>query len=265
MRNLVLVFGDQLDRQSAAFDGFERERDAVWMAEVEEESEHVWSHKARIVMFLSAMRHFRRKLESEGIRVLYHKLSRGSFEEQLTAAIREHQPASVISVEPGEWRVREMLLRLCPDADVRPDRHFFASHEDFEEHAGDRKQLRMEFFYREMRRRHAVLMDDAKPLGGKWNYDAENRGSFGRKGPGLLPAPLSFPPDEITRSVMALVQDRFREHPGKPEHFDFPVTDAQAQAAVADFVDHRLGCFGAFQDAMWTGQAYLYHSRIPQR
>jgi deoxyribodipyrimidine photolyase-related protein len=121
----------------------------------------------------------------------------------------------------------------------------------------------MEFFYREMRRRHRVLVDAAgEPEGGRWNFDEENRGSFGAGGPGKVPAPVAFPPDAVTREVLALVARRFAKHPGKLDHFDWPVTPAQARRSLEDFVTQRLPQFGEFQDAMWTAEPWLYHSRI---
>jgi len=121
----------------------------------------------------------------------------------------------------------------------------------------------MEFFYREMRRRYAVLIDsNGQPEGGEWNYDSENRGAFGKQGPGLVPAPVRFQPDALTAEVMGRVEDLFGNHPGKLEHFDWPVSPAQAEAALQDFLDNRLPAFGEYQDAMWTAQPFLYHARI---
>jgi len=270
VRNLVLVLGDQLDERSAAFDGFDRRADAVWMAEVDAEAEHVWSSKPRIAVFLAAMRHFRDALRKKGTTVVYSELERSdeptSFESELARAVREHRPRKLIVVEPGEWRVREILKdtagELDIELDVRPDRHFLCSHDDFAAFAEGRTQLRLEHFYRQMRRRLNVLMDGSKPVGGAWNFDAENRQSFGRDGPGDLPQPKSFRPDKVTREAIALVERRFADHPGSLERFDWPVTKRQARAALADFVKNRLACFGPYQDAMWTDEPYVYHSRL---
>jgi deoxyribodipyrimidine photolyase-related protein len=271
VRTLVLVLGDQLDPRSAAFDGFDPKQDAVWMAEVAEESTHVWTHKARIALFLAAMRHFRDDLVARKIAVHYRRLddpdNRGSFAAELDVAIAKLKPQRLVVAEPGEHRVlgalTETANRHNVPLEVRPDRHFLCSPDQFREHARGRKQLRMEFFYREMRKRTGVLMDGGEPCGGAWNYDAENRGSFGKAGPGLcLPEPASFPPDAATRDVLALVARRFPDHPGALAHFDWPVTRDQARAALADFVEHRLADFGTYQDAMWTDRPYLYHSRL---
>jgi len=270
VRTLVLVLGDQLDRRSSAFDGFDARHDAVWMAEAAAEAGYVPSHKARITIFLSAMRHFRQALEAEGVQIHYRRLddpkNRGTLALELEEASLRLKPRNLVIVEPGEWRVREDIRSAAKkagaDLEIRQDRHFLASHDDFDRFARGRKQLRMEFFYREMRRRTGLLMKGGEPEGGRWNYDADNRGAFPKEGPGKVPAPVSFLPDSITREVIDLVENRFPGHPGRLRHFDWPVTPGQAETALQDFITNRLWLFGSYQDALWTGQPWLYHSRL---
>ncbi len=269
MRNLILILGDQLDSNSAAFDGFDATQDAVWMSEVREESTHVWSHKARIALFLSAMRHFAAELRERGFVVYYKRLFEHGYESlaaALVADVTELRPVRVILVEPGDFRVRESLLAALGAATVdvvlRGDRHFLVSLDEFRAWAKGRKEFRLEHFYRHFRRAQNVLMDGGEPAGGQWNFDRDNREAFGANGPGALPAPLRFEPDAITRDVLAMVAQRFAEHPGNLRHFDWPVTAAQAQEALHDFIEHRLVAFGAYQDAMWVDEPWLYHSRL---
>jgi deoxyribodipyrimidine photolyase-related protein len=263
---LVVILGDQLDQQSAAFDGFNPAHDVVWMAEVPAEAVHVWNHKARIAIFLAAMRHFRDELRQRGWTVDYREMedaeNAGSLLDELRQAIARYQPSKVIVVEPGEYRLRAELEALGELVEIRTDRHFLSTIGQFEQHAKGRKQLRMEYFYREMRRRYGWLMDGAKPVGGEWNYDSENRGSFSKAGPGKLPAPLQCKPDAVTQEVLAMVERRFANHPGKLEQFGWPVTRGQALDVLADFIANRLAQFGTYQDAMWTGEPWLYHARI---
>ena len=271
MRTLVLVLGDQLDSTSSALDGFDAEQDAIWMAEVAGESTHVWSSKPRTALFLSAMRHFAAAQRAIGRTVHYTALDEaentGTLAGELRRVIAARRPERLVMTEPGDWRVREALVAVAREValplEIRVDRHFLSTVEEFAAHAKGRKQLRLEFWYRELRRKHRILLDaDGGPEGGDWNYDAENRGSFGRKGPGLLPAPLSFAPDQTTREVIALVNRSFADHPGGLDVFDWPVTPDDARAALDDFVAHRLADFGAYQDAMWTREPWLYHSRL---
>jgi len=270
IRNLVIVLGDQLDRDSSAFDGFDPVCDRVWMAEVAAESEHVWSHKARIALFLSAMRHFRDRLRDQGMAVEYRELDApdnlGDLGAELLAAIRRLRPDGLLVTEPGEWRVREAIRAAAASAqvplDIRPDRHFLCSTQDFAAHAEGRRQLRMEHFYHEMRRRTGVLMEGTRPVGGRWNYDPENRKGFGRQGPPSLSPPVGFAPDATTREVLALVEARFPGHPGSLAHFSWAVTPEQASLALDDFITNRLAGFGPYEDAMWTDEPYLFHSRL---
>lgn len=240
------------------------------MAEVARESTKVWTSKPRIAMFLSAMRHFAADLRREGLTVDYTRLgdeaSAGGFDEALSAAVARHRPERLVVVEPGEWgvgaEIRRAAVRAGLHVEIRPDRHFLATTEEFARHASGRKSLRMEFFYREMRRRAAVLMDGERPEGGGWNYDARNRESFGRAGPGEVPEGVRFAPDAITRGVLRDIDRHFGSHSGSTSSFDWPVTRRQALEALDDFVQHRLPRFGTHQDAMWGGEPFLFHARL---
>jgi len=270
IRQLVVVLGDQLNRDSMAFDGFDPQRDIVWMAEVAEESTKVWVSKPRITVFLSAMRHFAEQLRLEGLEVDYRELddpaNRGTFTTELIAAIQRHNPESVVLVEPGEWQVRQSLRESVASTgvrlDERRDRHFLCSIDEFAQHAEGRRSIVMETFYRAQRRKHGILMDGDAPAGGKWNFDFENRRSFGAAGPGLVPEPARFEPDSITRAVIELVEKTFAGHPGSLEHFAWPVTRSDALAALDKFVEERLSDFGRWEDAMWAHEPWLYHSHI---
>jgi len=269
-RHLVLVLGDQLDADSAAFADFDPVQDAVWMAEASDESTRVWSTKPRIAIFLTAMRHFRVALRDRGWTVHYRLLGEGE-EESLTARlaadVRRLRPRALVMVQAGEWHLARAFDETAASTGVplhvKEDAHFLCTHDDFRRHAAGRKQLRMEFFYREMRQEHRVLMDGDEPAGGAWNFDAENRKSFGKDGPDTLrPPPRRFAPDAVTREVIALVNKKFTKHPGTLDAFDWPVTQADAELALQDFLKHRLAEFGRWQDAMWTNEPWLFHSRL---
>jgi deoxyribodipyrimidine photolyase-related protein len=263
-RHLVVILGDQLNRDSSAFDGFDATQDLVWMAEATDESTHIWSSKQRITLFLAAMRHFAQDIREEGLPLEYVELHEGSLGAALTEALRSHKPERVVLVQPGDWRVLESLKKAVGETpfELREDRHFLCSLPEFAAHAKGRKQLRMEFFYREMRRRHNVLMSGDSPEGGEWNFDSENRGSFGAAGPGFLPVTPRFAPDSITEGVMNLVRTRFADHPGRLDSFGWPVTRTQALEVLRSFIRERLEHFGRWQDAMWSAQPWLYHAHL---
>ncbi len=270
LRCLVVVLGDQLDIDAAAFDGFEASLDAAWMAEVAEEATHVWSSKPRIVMFLAAMRHFALDLRAAGRPLHYTRLddrgNRGSLCAQLQSDLLRLRPKRLVMTAPGDWRVLQAIKALAEandlPLDIHEDRHFFGSIAGFADHAKGRKSLRMEYFYREQRKRHDVLMQGDEPVGGQWNFDADNRDAFGAAGPGAVPPRTVFEPDAVTREVIALVDTRFTRHPGRLDRFGWPVTRAQALRSLQAFIRERLPLFGRYQDAMWPGNPWLYHAHL---
>jgi len=274
LRTLVIVLGDQLDLQASAFDDFDVSIDAVWMAEVDEESTHVWSSKQRIVLFLSAMRHFAQELRANGRQLYYRCIddpaNQGTLALELSSTLMSLQPQRVRVTAPGDWRVLQALKSVVQAAglvlEVSEDRHFFSSVREFAEHTRARKSIRLEYFYRELRQRHGILMQkepsETKPIGDRWNFDVDNRVSFSVKGPGILPERSVFLPDDITTAVIRLVEQRFAKHPGSLTCFAWPVSRTQALAALKKFIDQRLPLFGPFEDAMWPGEAWLYHSHL---
>ena len=270
LRHLILILGDQLNLDSSALADFDPKQDAIWMAEVMAESTHVPSSQQRTTLFLSAMRHFAQTLSLKQWPVHYTHLddanNTGTLAGELEKAILKLKPQQLVMTAPGEWRVLQSLRAVAKQCgltlEVKDDTHFFSTVREFAEHAKGRKQLRQEFFYRELRQKTGVLMDGKKPVGGQWNFDEENRGSFGKQGPGSLPAPLRFEPDEITTKVMALVKAKLTQNPGALNSFGWPVTRDQALQALDSFIQHRLPYFGLYQDAMWEGEVWLYHSHI---
>jgi deoxyribodipyrimidine photolyase-related protein len=270
VRHLVIVLGDQLDDESTALRDFDAAQDVVWMAEVREESTHVWSAKQRIAVFLSAMRHFADALRSRGFAVAYTRLdaqdNQGTLALELAKTISQLQPARLLLAAPGDWRVLQALRAVAAQhqlpLDLRDDTHFFSTVREFAAHAEGRKQLRLEYWYRALRQKHGILMDGTDPVNGQWNFDADNRESFGKNGPQQVPPPTRFVPDDLTQEVIALVNTHFADHPGTLEEFGWPITRQQALVALQTFITERLPLFGKYEDAMWSGEAWLYHSHL---
>ncbi len=266
---LRVVLGDQLSPEIAALDGLDPARDTVLLMEVMGECTHVPHHPQKIVLILSAMRHFSAALAARGLRVDHIRLddpaNTGSFAAEVLRATQRHRPSAIVVTEPGEWRVAQDIAgweAACgvPVA-VREDTRFLCTHARFAAWAAARTSLRMEFFYREMRRDHGLLLDaDGAPAGGAWNFDADNRKPLPK---GVVPpAPPAFPPDAITREVIALVAARFPDHFGTLDGFNWPVTAAAAKVALAAFIRDRLPLYGDYQDAMAKGQPTLFHALI---
>jgi deoxyribodipyrimidine photolyase-related protein len=268
MTTLRVVLGDQCSDSLASLDGL-APGDVVLMAEVRAECTYVRHHQQKIVLVLSAMRHFAERLRARGVTVAYSRLDDPANTQTLAGEVARVAKAAkarrVVATHPGEWRVAQDM-RGWQEAtglpvEIRDDTRFLCTLDRFRRWAGTRKQLRMEFFYREMRRESGILMEGPdEPAGGQWNFDHDNREALPR---GVVaPAPCRFAPDAITREVMDLVAREFGAHFGTLDGFAWPVTAEEARAALDDFVEHRLPDFGRYQDAMAEGQPTLFHALV---
>ena len=264
MSRLVLVLGDQLSPDIAALKATDKTRDVVVMAEVADEAGYVPHHPKKIALVLSAMRKFATELREDGWDVRYTQLddtgNSGSLTGELLRRAEETGAKRVLATEPGEWRLIAALNDAPLPVKQLADDRFIASHKDFEDWAEGRKSLRMEFFYREMRRRTGLLMDGDKPEGGAWNYDAENR----KPAPDAVDfgGPMQFTPDETVEEVLELVEARFGGNFGDLRPFHFATDRGQARRALAHFIKGALPKFGDYQDAMMNGERFLYHAVI---
>ena len=274
---LLVILGDQLDRNGPLLRDIDPRSDSVWMAEAPAEALRGGNHQQRLVLFFAAMRHLRDELRARGVQVHYRCIedelgrpgdagTKPGLAELLALDLTALAPARVAMMETGDWQIEAELTAAIERAGLplewHADDHFMASRDAFARWAEGRKTLTLEYFYRSMRKRHDILMDAGQPVGGAWNFDRDNRESFGADGPGALPPHPVFAPDAVTREVMDGVHRHFGDHPGSAHDFDQPVTPAQAQAALADFVQHRLAHFGTHQDAIWTGEPLLFHARL---
>tara|TARA_A100001037_G_scaffold56671_1_gene48962 strand:+ start:5175 stop:6752 length:1578 start_codon:yes stop_codon:yes gene_type:complete len=267
-RRLVLILGDQLTPSNAALRAADPARDVVLMAEVADGADYIPHHKKKIAFVFSAMRHFASELEALGWTVDYVRLddpdnTRSIVGETARAAARYGCAATVVTT-PGEWRLLKALqdseLASRGALEVLEDDRFICSKAEFEDWRARRKSPRMEHFYRAMRRKTGLLMAGDKPVGGRWNFDSENRKPPKR---GLqFTGPLRFTPDATTVEVLGLVVERFPARFGDLEPFWFGVTRGAAEAAFAHFLASALPRFGDYQDAMLRDERFLYHAVI---
>jgi deoxyribodipyrimidine photolyase-related protein len=268
MNVLRLVLGDQLSHQIASLRDINIDTDIVLMAEVAAEATYVKHHKRKIAFLFAAMRHFAEELRRAGTTVIYRRLddpdNGGCLESELLRVIESRQISKLVVTMPGEYRLMEIMKswqsRFEFSVELREDDRFLSTLDRFTTWADGRRQLRMDFFYREMRRDHNILMDGGEPIGGKWNFDSDNRESpiAGM----VIPPPLQFVPDKITSDVLVLVAQRFADHFGDLNDFGFAVTREQALAVLDHFIDQRLPDFGKYQDAMILDEPWVYHSHI---
>lgn len=267
-RTLRVVLGDQLSRSISSLSDAAT-GDVIFMAEVAEEATYVRHHVKKIAFVFSAMRHFAQTLARGGFIMDYVRLdnphNEGSLRKEVARAVKRHKAARIVVTEPGEYRPGKDMAgwaKACGvPVEIREDTRFICSHEAFGEWAEGRKSLRMEHFYREMRKRTGLLMNPEKtPAGGKWNYDSQNRKPL--PADAALPERKGTEPDAITRDVLKLVGKEFAGHFGDLEDFRFAVTAKDAEKQFGYFLKKCLPDFGDYQDAMKAGEPFLYHSLI---
>jgi len=267
-QSLRLVLGDQLTRDLASLADLDAAHDVVLMLEVADETTYVPHHKQKIALILSAMRHFAAELRADGVRVDYVALddpaNSGSLTTELARAVARHRPTAIVLTESGEWRVEQMMIawqeRQDVPIEIRDDDRFFCSRRRFADWAAGRRTSRMEFFYRDMRRASGLLMEGADPVGGRWNFDAENRHRLPPRA--RPPSRVRFPPDATTQAVLDLVGARCADHFGDLTPFGWAVTRADAITALRHFITDCLPSFGDYQDAMKTDEPFLYHAML---
>ncbi|MEI6419758.1 MAG: cryptochrome/photolyase family protein [Sphingomonadales bacterium] len=268
MTTLIPILGDQLSHDLASLHAADRASAVLLLMEVQAEATYVPHHPQKIALFFSAMRHFAEELRGAGWQVDYVSLddpaNTGDFAGEVARAAARHGARRIVTVAGGEWRVlhgqQGWAARTGLPVDILPDTRFLASIDQFAAWATPRKRLVMEDFYRLMRKQTGLLMDGGQPIGGQWNFDADNRKPVPRGH--RFRAALRFAPDAITADVLALVQARFGNHFGSLDSFGWPVTRAQALAALHDFITHRLAGFGDYQDAMVADEDVLNHSLL---
>ena len=268
MAVLRVILGDQLSPTISSLRGADKTKDTILICEVQQEATYVKHHKKKLVFIFSAMRHFAQELQDAKYRVIYHKLDDATpvsrFSDAVTRAAQMGDFDEIVVTEPSEYRVLEEI-KLWPDllnlpVDMRPDTRFLASHSDFQNWSAGRKSLRMEYFYREMRKRYTILMEGDQPIGDQWNFDSDNR-----KAPNAtltIPDTFRLAPDDVTQEVCAMVEHLFPDHMGTATPFHFAVTADGARAALQKFIEARLAFFGDYQDAMLQDEAWMFHAHI---
>ncbi|MEM6888495.1 MAG: cryptochrome/photolyase family protein [Pseudomonadota bacterium] len=264
MSRLILILGDQLSEHLTALKAADKTTDMVVMAEVAEEATYVPHHPKKIALTFAAMRKFAELLRLNGWSVAYSQLddseNTGSIVGELVRRAEQTGADSVLATEPGEWRLIADLNNAPLPVSLLQDDRFIATHQEFETWARGRKALRMEYFYREMRRKTGLLMDGDTPVGGKWNFDHDNR----KPAPGEIDfeGPLRFAPDVVTKEVLDLVAARFSNNFGALRPFWFATTRDEALRQLNHFVERGLPNFGDYQDAMLAEEKFLYHSLV---
>ena len=262
----ILVLGDQLSWCHPALQQADPEETVVILAEVREEASYVRHNRHKIALLFSAMRHFALALAERGFQVEYYRFEDGlpSLLAACERALAQWQCERLLICEPGEYRLLEQMTGWAEvsgvPVEILTDSRFLSSRQDFSDWASGRKQLRMEYFYRDMRKRYGLLMDAGQPEGGKWNYDADNR--TGWRSQCEIPTRPQPSLDDVTLEVIECVATHFPDHPGDLSTFRWAVTHEAAQGELGWFCEHALPAFGTYQDALAEESPWLFHGLI---
>ena len=268
MSILRVILGDQLTDSISSLNNCDKSEDIILISEVIEEATFIPHHKKKLVFIFSAMRHFALDLKNDGFNVIYNKLNdpdnSGSLTGEISRLIKNQSFEKIVITSPSEFRVLKEIESLGKkiniSIEILSDDRYFVEIEDFKQWAFNRKQLRMENFYRDQRRKHSILMNGIDPVGGQWNFDSDNRKPFNSDL--KIPTPFTNFPDQITQEVIEMVTTCFPEHFGEIEPFIFAVNRHQALQAFKLFLEERLLYFGDFQDSMVQGEPWMFHSHI---
>ncbi|MCJ8210373.1 cryptochrome/photolyase family protein [Mucilaginibacter sp. RS28] len=266
-KTLRLILGDQLNLQHRWF--ARADKDVYYtLLEVKQEQEYVHQHVQKIMAFFAAMRNFAHQLEKAGHQVIYIKLdddhNTHDFEKNIKRLIKEYHFERFEYQLPDEYRLDEQLRNLCLDLKIEAaaadTEHFYTSRDDLKNFFGDRKSYLMESFYRNMRVKYGIMMNDKDPIGDRWNFDAENRKKYDGKVP--LPRPLVHKHNlsELKQMIDQMGVSYFGRVGEK--HFEWPLSRKEALESLRYFCKNLLPHFGTYEDAMLQNHASLFHSRL---
>lgn len=267
MKKLRLILGDQLNLSHSWFN--ETSNDNLYlMAEMRQETDYVKHHIQKVVGFFSAMRNFASALENEGHQVIYFTIADKNNPQNLpdliNQVIKDRDIEKFEYQLPDEYRLDEQLKDICKHISISSEafdtEHFYTSRDELKNHFKGKKQLIMESFYRMMRKKHHVLMENDQPEGGKWNFDQSNRKKW--DGSPSIPKELSFNKDvsNIVEEIKKAEVVTFGNI--DPKKFPWPTTYQECKKLLDFFCSDLLMYFGDYQDALHTQQKYLFHSRL---
>ncbi len=265
-RVLRIILGDQLNENHSWF-STDSKNIVYAMFEVKQETDYVKHHIQKVVGFFMAMRNFAKLLKSKGFNVEYYKITDDNnahnFIDNIQFLIGKYNITKVEYQLPDEHRLdvylKEEFDKQKISCEVFDTEHFFTMRTELEEFSKDRKKTIMEDFYRYMRKKHQIFIEDKKPVGGKWNFDVLNRKKWSENE--LIPLPYEPMSDcsKVLEEILAAKIETFGDVNSK---FNYPISRDQALKQLDYFCKYLLPFFGDYQDAMHTSQDFLFHSKI---
>lgn len=262
MNEALFLMGDQLNEIYIS----KFKHLPIFMCELKSEATYVKHHKQKITFFFASMRNFANEAKSKGFNFIYTGFEKAenthSFSSEILRIQKEYKIKKFFIFEPSEFRVLEeiKILSKSVEIEILKDHKFLITTEEFGKWANGKKELKMEYFYREVRKKFNILMENGNPEGGKWNYDSENRKSF--SGKISVPERILFTKSKTTKEVINLIEKYFSDHFGDITDFNFATTRKEALEALNYFTENLLENFGVFQDVMKENEPFLFHSVI---
>ncbi|PKA99322.1 deoxyribodipyrimidine photolyase-related protein [Flavobacteriaceae bacterium MAR_2009_75] len=267
MHTLRLILGDQLNHKHSWFQKVDNNVTYI-IAEMKQETDYVKHHIQKVIGFFSAMRNFSSELTQKGHRVIYLKINDPENPQGLTKVIQYGiDRANATKFEyllPDEYRLDLQLNNICKsiklETEVFDTEHFYTSRYEVKNFFANKKSFIMESFYRMMRKKHRIMVNNAQPEGGRWNFDQSNRKKW--KGEPEIPHERGFRKD--VSSILEDIEQANVDYFGAidPTNFNWPTSRSDSLSVLNYFVQNFLVHFGDFQDAMHTDQHFLFHSRL---
>ena len=268
LKTLRLILGDQLNHQHSWYNDDVEEVTYLFM-EMRQETDYVVHHIQKVVGFFLAMRNFSEYLKERDHEVIYYKINdknnKQDLKENIKALIEDENYEAFHYQLPDEYRLDEQLKELCKELEIETkvydSEHFLSKRDDLEKFYNGKKQMTMEYFYRDMRKKYDIMMVNAKdPEGGKWNYDKSNRKKW--KGEPEIPHERGFRKD--VSGIVEEIEKAGIKTMGsiEAENFNWPASREDSLSVLNYFCKNLLVHFGDYQDALHTDQAYLFHSRL---
>ena len=265
MQSLLLVFSDQLSKNNKIFDHLDDES-CLLFYEPHDSFYDISQHKHKIVFQISSLRHFINTINHKNIK--HEKISKKAPKLiDYLQKLHKESPFLYLHVsKPSDFKTLKDLMYFCQSSGVElkiyEDKNFITTPDDYQYWAKDKKSTTQEFYYRWLRKRNNILMDDnSKPIGGSWNYDKDNRQGISKL-KSTVPNREKISTDQITLEVMIEVEEIFTKSYGNLENFNWAVTHDDALNEFNNFLRSYLKDYGAFQDAINKENAYMFHSLL---
>lgn len=268
MSKLCVIFPDQLHSGLTAFKHIDKQNDWIFLGEMHQALLPVKQHKKKLVFMLASLRHFVKALEDKGFQVIHPSINdkkcHQPYHQALAPWVIQHKIETILCTKPNDYALHEETLSwekiLKVPCEHYANNHFLCSDDTFQSWAKGKKSLLMESFYRLMRKQHDILMDGDKPTGDQWNFDHDNRKKIPKDL--SIPKPCHSQPDAITKQAIKDVSEHFSDHFGDIEPFIFATSRQGALHHLRYFIENNLPHFGDYQDAMATGEPWLFHAHI---